>query len=156
MPALLCSSVELKRTKHRAVSVISLHEKRKLNPDGRYRVGQLLVRYQIGQTDTESERERDRDREALFLFDRLCCQLVSFPGRFIKGRNTKSSEGGRHGGEPNMPFEHIDLASLRFFGERQPECQSERMNPPPSFSYPILPDGKREREREREREIVRR
>ena len=53
-----------------------------------------------------------------------------------------------------MPFEHIDLASLRFFGERQPECQSERMNPPPSFSYPILPDGKRERERERE--IVRR
>ena len=102
---------------------------------------------------TQSQRGRETETERpLCLFDRLCCQLVSFPGRFIKGRNTKSSEGGRHGGEPNMPFEHIDLASLRFFGERQPECQSERMNPPPSFSYPILPDGKRERERERERE----
>ena len=78
MPALLYSSVELKRTKHRAVSVISLHEKRKLNPDGRYRVGQLLVRYQIGQTDTESERERDRDREAPVLV-----RSPLLPARFV-------------------------------------------------------------------------
>ena len=94
--------------------------------------GQLLVRYQIGQTQ-RIERERETE-SPLFLFTRSARQLVSFHGRFIKGGATKSSADAREGGESQTYPTNTEIW--------HPECQRVAGTAEEFQLYPILPEQK--------------
>ena len=73
--------------------------------------GQLLVRYQIGQTQ-RIEREREGDRESLVLVHSLGSPARFVPWEIYKRWSYKKlgySEDGRS--EPNISYKHRDLAS---------------------------------------------